>query len=664
MSEATSSLHSRLTRLALAASVALAALAVLAARAGAVIEPAVTLDGPSENIVGFGGAAMAEDGTGGVVYLKRVEGVAHVFVARYLEGHWLPPIRVDTGEQYAASEPRIGAANGGELLVVWATPFATENGKPVEELMSSLLGPGSEAFGQAVVVDPDIDEGNGASPDMAMSSTGFADVVYRVVEENGSIPLLRPGDVVEQVRVAHFDGERWTRLGEVNVDPAVSMRAPTAANAPQVAIGSRGNGIVVWQEPEVTDNGAARIWARRLFGSTLDYPMLVSATSFGPSPITEDADAPSVAISPLGQAEVAYRQNVQPGSPLPGPRIFLNILSDGESHSGTEFEGAIVADNAVGGGRAAQVGRPSVDVDERQSVRILYDSDGTARVIEGNDVGLSGTVSLGTPFYAPKPLVASELPSASVMDPEGGGISAWPSVDAQGAPELGVREDFPEGGVQTGLVSGDAGGPIGELAVGRDGLGDGLVAFQQGELGDAAIVGDEVSATPGLFVVNAPKGWIHASQAELGWEPAPSANGPITYTVVLDGHRLKTKAGALQMKIPLYLLSGGTHKVQLIATDRFGQETLTPPAPLRIDAPPVVKVTRVGRGGEVSVSVSDAESGLLSSSVQISFGDGHGVRGHARSRHRYGRGGTYSITVRARDKLGASTVLHRLVSVS
>ena len=50
---------------------------------------------------------MAEDGTGGLVYLKRVDGVAHVFVARYAEGHWLAPIRVDTSNTYAASWPRI-----------------------------------------------------------------------------------------------------------------------------------------------------------------------------------------------------------------------------------------------------------------------------------------------------------------------------------------------------------------------------------------------------------------------------------------------------------------------------------------------------------------------------------------------------------------------------
>jgi hypothetical protein len=34
------------------------------------------------------------------VTLKRVDGVPHVFVSRYLEGHWLSPIQVDTGEPF------------------------------------------------------------------------------------------------------------------------------------------------------------------------------------------------------------------------------------------------------------------------------------------------------------------------------------------------------------------------------------------------------------------------------------------------------------------------------------------------------------------------------------------------------------------------------------
>ena len=146
-------------------------LAAHAQQARAVILPATTIDGPSEEIVGFGGVAMAEDGTGGLVFLKRVDGVAHVFVSRYMEGHWLPPIPVNTEEPYAASWPRIGAADGGELIVVWATPFATdpETGKPIYELLGAELGPGAEHFGQGIIVDRNVEEATGTNPNIAVA---------------------------------------------------------------------------------------------------------------------------------------------------------------------------------------------------------------------------------------------------------------------------------------------------------------------------------------------------------------------------------------------------------------------------------------------------------------------------------------------------------------
>ncbi|MHB8242496.1 MAG: PKD domain-containing protein [Solirubrobacteraceae bacterium] len=645
--------------------VAASVLALHVRSADAVILPAVTIAGPSEDIVGFGGVAMAEDGTGGLVYLKRVEGVAHVFVARYVAGHWLAPVRVDGEEHFAASSPRIGAANGGELVVVWATPFASEDEKPVDELLSSTLGPGSPAFGPAIIVDRDIRQGTGTSPDLAMSPTGQADVVYRVVEETegtrSSVPLLRPGDVVEQVRVAHFNGERWSDLGAINRNPGVSMRAPTSANAPQIAIGPTGSGIVVWQEPEI--NGVARIWARRVFGESLDYVLPVSATTLTGSPIEDDSDAPTVAYSRLGQAEVAYRQGTSAGSPLPGPRIFLNILPDGESANGAEFLGASVADASVAGGKAASVGRPSIDIDEQQSMRLLYDSNGTPRVIEGTDLGLSGTLSLGPPVVGSTLISANELPSSSVMNPEGGGVSAWPSADPHGSSAVAVREDFPTGAVQTGLVSGGAGGPIGELAVGRSGLGDGLVAFQQGPLGNAAIVAAHVTAPPANFVVSVPKGWIRPSQAHIAWEPAASADGPLSYVVVLDGHRLPTPAGTLASTIDPRRLGDGVHEVQLLATDAYGQATLAPPSKLEIDgSPPTVRV-KPALGYGVAVSLGDAQSGVNARAVKVSFGDGGTASGKRTLRHRYAHAGVYTIVVHTRDKVGNRGTVRRLVSV-
>lgn len=648
----------------LAAVLASILLAGYARQADAVILPAVTLDGPSEEIVGFGGVAMAEDGTGGAVYLKRVGGVAHVFVARYAEGRWFAPVRVDTEQPYAASWPRIGAANGGELVVVWATPFATEKGHPVDELLSSTLGAGSSIFGPAMIIDQDIRSGTGTSPDLAMSSTGQADVVYRVIDneegERTSIPLLRPGDVVEEVRVAHFGGETWSALGAINRDSGVSMRPPTQANAPQIAIGATGNGIVVWQEPDI--EGVARIWARRIFGQTLDYVLPVSATSLNGSPIGQDADAPTVAISRLGQAEVAYRQVAGPGSPLPGPRIFLNTLPDGESANGGEFEGANVVDTEVAGGESATVGPPSIDTDEKQDLRLLYDSNGTPRVIEGNDRGLSAALSLGPGVGGVEP--GAEAFSTSVMNQAGGGISAWPSVEAQGNPAVAIREDFPGGGVQTGLVSGGAGGVVGELAVGRSGLGDGLVAFRQGPFGDAAIVATQVTAPPVRFVVSVAKIWIKPAQAEVSWLPAESANGPLRYTVVVDGRRQPTPLGVYSLRLNTRGLSNGAHAVQVLATDIFGQSTLTSVAPMKVDGGSAnVEITRTRGDHAVKLRLSDPNSGLATKTIKVSFGDGAHAAGRSSLSHIYARPGVYQIVVQATDKLGNKSTIRRLVSI-
>jgi hypothetical protein len=649
-------------RLALLAAVGAAAVLMLApCAARAVILPPITLDGPSEDIVGFGGVAMAEDGTGGAVYLKRVGGVAHVFVSRYVAGRWLAPIRVDSEEPYAASWPRIGAAEGGRLVVVWATPFATEKEIPVDELLGATLAPGASLFGPAQLIDADVRDGTGTTPDLAMSSTGYADVVYRVISNSATqkqvIPLLRPGDVIGEVRVAHYNGETWSRLGAVNRDLGISLRPPTRANAPQVAIGQTGNAIVTWQEPDIA--GVARIWARRLFGSTLDYVMPVSAAELSGRPIAQDADAPSVAISRLGQAEVAYRQSWGEGSPLPGPRILLNTLPDGESTSGAEFEGAKLVDSAVSGGAAAVVGPPSIDIDEKRDLRLLYDANRVPRVIQGNDLGQIGSLPLASPTFE-----GSELFAASVMNPSGGGVSAWPSQDAAKNAAVAVREDFPSGAMQTALLSGGAGGPVGELAVARSGLGDGVVGFLQGPLGHAAVVVINASAPPAQLVVSSPSGWIKPTQAAISWQPAPSANGPLTYTVVLDGRALPTPGGALSLRLPSQRLGDGRHRLQVLASDSGGQATLTPAVALLIDAlPPRVRITRALGGTGVSVRVTDSDSGVNTHRVSVSFGDGASARGRTRFVHRYARAGVYRVTVHVADKLGLQGVVRQQVSV-
>jgi hypothetical protein len=65
----------------------------------------------------------------------------------------------------------------------------------------------------------------------------------------------------------------------------------------------------------------------------------------------------------------------------------------------------------------------------------------------------------------------------------------------------------------------------------------------------------------------------------------------------------------------------------------------------------------------VTVRIDDRGSGLAKRSVRVTFGDGSSASRHARFGHHYARAGTYRIVVRARDKLGNSEVVTRLVSV-
>jgi hypothetical protein len=247
------------------------------------------------------------------------------------------------------------------------------------------------------------------------------------------------------------------------------------------------------------------------------------------------------------------------------------------------------------------------------------------------------------------------------MNPEGGGVSAWPSVEGQGHPAVAVREDFPDGSMQTALVSGGPGGEVGELSVGRSTLGDGLIAFRQGPFGNAAIVAAQVSAPPAQvpFVLSAPKGWIRPSQALISWVPAPSAAGPLTYQLVLDGHVRPTPQGVLAARVDARGLGSGRHQVQVLATDAFGESTLTAPAELLIDGtPPKVAVSG---GRSLRVHVSDCCSGVNVRAVRVSWGDGERSQGARTLHHRYRRTGTYLVIVSVRDKIGVSGTVRRWV---
>jgi len=168
----------RLSRRALLASLAGACLLLPAASAQATINGAVTIDGPSNDVQGVDGVAMAQDGTGGLVYRKRLDGHTHVFVSRFVNRQWQPPQQVDVGKRFDSSFPAIGAGDNGRLVVVWVQQY----GAGVQDrLYSASLDPGTARFQSPIAIDLDVREGFDVSPSIAMAPGGAAYLAYRVV---------------------------------------------------------------------------------------------------------------------------------------------------------------------------------------------------------------------------------------------------------------------------------------------------------------------------------------------------------------------------------------------------------------------------------------------------------------------------------------------------
>jgi hypothetical protein len=645
-------------------------LLALPARAGAIIDPVSVLDGPSNAIVEVDGAAMAPDGSGGVLYRKEVEGVVHLFAVSFADGGWGTPVEVDREDAYGASEPAIAAGEGGRLLVVWVQPRnVSARGITLYELMGASMQPGADTFGQAIIIDPDIGEPftsdiAGIDPRLAMAPDGAAYVVYRAILDeckpsaegdpfNSSCPPPgTPGELV-QVRVARYQYLTWSSLGAVNRAPQIAMRDPTAANAPAIGIALNGEGIVAWQEPG--SDGVARIWVRRLFGDVQGNVLQASPETLGDrvggGPITSDAEAPALAVSPLGEARIAYRIRGAPGSAVPTTSLFVNSISSSVDPHGSQLNGSV---QLAGSAPVGLLGAPAAAIDERGEFRLAWTQEGTVREVSGGESAIGAPVQLGSAAGA----------ALTTVNPAGGGTTAWTGSD-NGLPVVEAREDYAQGAYQTARLAGPAPGAIGGLSLGGSGRGDALLAWSQGPIGQAEVVGDFVQAPPSQLVIDAPVGWVRSRAAKISWEPATSATQGVTYTVYVDGRaRLRGLTGPSARLGPL-ALGDGVHHVQVLATDSSGQQTMSAAAVLQVDAsPPIVRARLVERDHGVRVTVSDRASGVDVGATRVAFGDGHDANGRASATYVYPRPGTYTILAEVRDRAGNHATVHIRVRVA
>jgi hypothetical protein len=628
----------------------LAAILLPASAARAALAPASLIDGPSAAILDVDGAAMAPDGTGGILYRKLSGGQPHLFVARFTDGSWQPPAQVDGGQPFAATFPAIAAGNGGRLLAVWAEPWAVIGGATHYQLMSAELDPGAQQFGPAEQVDPkDIGDGTAAYPSLTMAPSGAAYVAYRVVTNAVPSGLLRTGDELMSVRVARYNGQGlpWTSLGAINNHPELTMRHPSASNAPVIGVGQTGNAVVVWQEPNST--GVAQIFARRIFASRLGDALQVSPESAKGRSITADADAPALAVGTYGEARVAFRLAGGAGSPYGAAQLFLDALPSEVDTKGAKLKGAVPVASAP------TLGPPSVAIDEEGDYRLTYTAAGVTRLVSGNDFH---------PSTLPAPLsstIGERAPGA--INPAGGGVAVWPGISAAGRQVVDARQDFAGGGWQLAQLSAPISGSVGAPVLGGSGLGDALIAFSQGPPNQQQVMAAVAKAPPGQFIATVPIGWVKGGSATVSWEAPSEAFGTSTYAVLVDGRVKLRRLTGLSARLNVGGLGDGSHRVQVLATDSLGQQTMTQAATLKVAAkPPEVSVRRLGHR-RVQVRVSDHASGVVARDTFIAFGDGARVKGRRAAVHAYAQSGRYVIVVQSRNKVGHSVIARIRVQV-
>jgi PKD domain len=654
---------------------ALATCALLAcpALSGAEISAPHLVDGPSAEVVEAADAAMAEDGSGGVVYLRKAGSRNHVFVSRFDGSAWSGPLRVDAGQEFDSSWPRIAAANRGRLLVTWVQ----ELGVDTDRMFSATLDPGAASFQGPVPVDFNVGEATSSFPDLTMNAGGQAYLAYVVVTDTS--PANPPGYVGAGVRVARYNNRLWSQFGgPVNRNPAVPLRAPTATSGPRVGIDANGNGVVAWQEPD--DEFIDRIWARRLFGTNVGIPLLVSPASWEGEPVRGPADAFALDVSGFGQAAVALRQQPGQSGKLTAPRVFVNEMPDAFAAGAAGFKGA----RPIDGGPLGGLGTPSVGVEPNGAFVAAFGS-GASTLLGSGDLDVVKPVTRldqGGSSVAGEPLVDLAETGASVI--------GW-REQRGGSGLVAVQERRSDGVIDPATLSAPRGGAVAGLRMGGSGLGDAIVAWTQGTGANAQIAAAVIDAPPDPFFVQTPNGWRRQTKIAIHWAAAINAIGGLTYSVSVDDEPVGKPTRRLFTRLRSARIGDGRHRIQVFAIDEAGQETGSRNAVLLVDRRPP-KVRLVQRGNRLAVVVSDGArretSGVKGSALHVAFGDGGGKTtgggGGATTisaaprkgekggkgkpaaktvRHTYGRPGTYRVTVTARDRAGNATTLERKVRV-
>ncbi|MDA0141973.1 PKD domain-containing protein [Solirubrobacter deserti] len=626
--------------------------ACLPGTARASISSLTPIDGPSAEIVDFGGVAMAPDGTGGVVYRKRVDGRIHIFAAQFdSRGGWRAPQRVDNGQRFDSSWPAIGAGNGGRLVVAWVQEY----GPSTDRLYSAALDPGARRFQPPVPIDLNVGESTGTWPSIAMAPSGNAFISYLAMQVPGAADP--PGYARGELRGARYDGALWSGFGfPLNRNTAAPLRLPAAGATPRLTIDVQGNGLLAWQEPD--DQFVDRVWARRIFGSgQVGIATLVSPATWEEQPLRAGVDQFSLDTAGFGQGAIAYRQLAAPGGPLPGPRIMLATIPEVSSPDAARFGAPRIVDGA-GAAAPAAVGPPSVAVDRVGDTATVFGLGQRSVLVGADDRTVNPPERLDDG--------RTSIPGTPVVDlaASGASVAAW-QVRRGGAGGIGVSERRSDGVPTAQALTAPVGGIVSGFALAGSGLGDAIVGWAQGPESGPQIAAVVVDAPPDPFAVQTPVDWVR-TVPELQWEVPAHAIGGVKYAVTVDDDTVAENLTRTKLALRSRNLDDGVQVVQVIAEDAGGQETTSRPAELKLDRrKPRVRVQRF-RNRLVQVRVRDgarsSTSGADTGPASMRWGDGKRSSARRTASHRYAGGGPFTVTVRATDKAGNRVTTSKRVS--
>jgi hypothetical protein len=587
--------------------------------------------------------SIARDGTGGLVFLEQIGGVAHVFVSTLAQGQFQPPQQVDTGALVggSASQPVIAAGSGGVLLVA----FVSDGQLYVADRASSTA-----AWQAPLALHPDA-----ANPSLQLSDTdGKAYLAFTAGDGGG-----------QDVLVDYYDAGRWTPAqGPLNLTAADD--AGTGAGRPAVAAAGDGVGMVVWGE-------GGHLYFRRVWGVSpsteiqqLDAaPASLPGYGAGWAEISV-GDAALATQGNSSYAEIAFDETARsPGGAVTQTRVLLARMVAEHAVAAVPVDGLSAAsgDAAAPAVAVNEFGRGFVTAAQTQSGDLFAGQLSTDGVLTG--LGRLNSVPNGAP-----PQAAPGIAGLNAM------LIAWPRTTPTGV-EIRLRYAPAPGELgPEQIASAPPVGPtdaVAGLVSGGDRAGDAAVAWLQGSAGQREIVTAQLFVPPSAPAPKQSFSYSRSAEPVLSWSPGRDAWGPLTYAVSIDGVQVaRTQSTSMKVPIPL---TDGPHGWQVTAINLGGAGAAGARSTVWVDTlPPRFEVALGGRdriGSRVRATVIARDlpapdkpgaqaSGLAQ--VVIRWGDGSKSNGRSAS-HAYVRAGLFRVKVTATDRAGNQLTIARYLRI-